>query len=368
MKALLYKVLTATIFFTGTTVFAGGPPHGMKLPTPRVDVFEVKPPQKIKIDNLIYPAQTKAYEFVRVVAKANGTLQKEFFKEGDFVKKDEILFKIDDSIYQAKVESAKANIDMVKANLYKAKKEWIRTEKLYKNNSISQKERDAVFSAYNSALASLENAKANLKLAKINLNYTDVKAPISGITTIKKVDVGNYVTIGTPLVDIYNIEKIYLYFSLPESDLEKLNNLYEVDGKLKVDILKNHKVIASGFIDYKDKKIDKSTSTIQFRAVIDNKDKKLLPGDFVKVRFSNVYQKNVVLIPQKALLQNQKGMIVFVAENGKVAIRPIFSISEYKDKFIVKGLIKQGDKIIVNNFFKIRPGAKIVVDKTINKE
>jgi len=362
MKKFIFSVL-----FLTTSLLAQNPMH-RKMPTPHVDVFEVKPPQKIKIDNLIYPAQTKAYEYVTVVAKVNGTLQKEFFKEGDFVKKDEILFKIDDSIYQAKVEAAKANLDMARANLYKAKKDWERAKKLYAKLSISQKEKDAAFSAYNSALASLENAKANLKLAKINLDYTDVKAPISGITTVKKIDVGNYVTIGTPLVDIYNIDKIYVYFSLPESDFEKLNNLYEVDGKLKVDILKNNKVVASGFIDYMDKKIDKTTSTVQFRAIIDNKDKKLLPGDFVKVKLANVYQNNAVLIPQKALLQNQKGMIVFVAENNKVAIRPIFSIREYKDKFIVKGLIKPGDKVILNNFFRIRPGAQIIIDKTINKE
>jgi membrane fusion protein (multidrug efflux system) len=342
MKKFIFSVL-----FLTTSLLAQNPMH-RKMPTPHVDVFEVKPPQKIKIDNLIYPAQTKAYEYVTVIAKVNGTLQKEFFKEGDFVKKDEILFKIDDSIYQAKVEAALANLDMAKANLYKAKKDWERAKKLYAKHSISQKERDAAFSAYNSALASLENAKANLKLAKINLDYTDVKAPISGITTVKKVDIGNYVTIGTPLVDIYNIDKIYVYFSLPESDFEKLKNLYEVDGKLKVDILKNNKIVAEGLIDYK--------------------DKKLLPGDFVKVRLSNVYKNNAVLIPQKALLQNQKGMVVFVAQNGVVEVRPIFAIKEYEDKFIVKGLVKPGDKVIVNNFFRIKPGAKIIVDKIINKE
>jgi membrane fusion protein (multidrug efflux system) len=75
-----------------------------------------------------------------------------------------------------------------------------------------------------------------------------------------------------------------------------------------------------------------------------------------------------MLIPQKALLQNPKGMIVFIAENERVAIRPIFAITEYKDKFLIKGLVKPGDKVIINNFFKIKPGAKIVVDKTINKE
>ena len=362
------KKLIFSIMFLTANLLAQNPMH-RQMPTPHVDVFEVKPPQKLKIDTLIYPAETKAYEYVTVVAKVNGTLQKEFFKEGDSVKKDDILFKIDDSIYKAKVESAIANLNMAKATLYKAKKDWDRAKKLYEKHSISQKERDAIFSAYNLALASLENAKANVKLAKISFNYTDVKAPITGITTVKKVDVGNYVTAGTPLVDIYNIDKIYVYFSLPKSDFETLKNIYEIKGdKLKVDILKNNKKVTTGFIDYKDKKINKNTSTVQFRAVVDNTDKKLLPGDFVKVKLSNVYQNNAMLIPQKALLQNPKGMIVFIAENDRVSIRPIFAITEYKDKFLVKGLVKPGDKVIVNNFFRIKPNAKIVVDKTINKE
>ena len=363
MKKLLISVMFLTV-----NLFAQNHMN-RPMPTPHVDVFEVKPSKTIKINTLIYPAETKAYEYVTVVAKVNGTLQKMFFKEGNKTKKGDVLFKIDDAIYKARVEAAIANLKMAKATLYKAKKDWERAKKLYKKHAISQKERDTIFSAYNSALASLENAKANLKLTKINLEYTNVKAPINGVTTVKRVDVGNYVTIGTPLVDIYNIDKIYVYFSIPKSDFEKIKNVYIIKGnKLKVDILKNNKVVAKGLIDYKDKKINKSTSTVQFRAIVDNKDKKLLPGDFVKVRLSNVYQNNAVLIPQKALLQNQKGMVVFVAQNGEVVVRPVFAIEEYKDKFIVKGLVKPGDKVIVNNFFRIRPGAKIIVDKTINKE
>lgn len=362
---LVSSILSATLFLSGTAIFAGGPPKGMKMPTPHVDVFEVQPPQKLKIDNLIYPAETKAYSYVTVVAKVNGTLENIFFKEGDVVKKGDTLFKIDDSIYKAQLDSAKANLQMAQATLYKAKKDWNRTEKLYKQHSISDSEKDASLSAYKNALAGVEAAKANLELSKINFGYTNVVSPISGITAIKKVDVGNYVTTGTPLIDIYNIDKIYVYFSMPKNDFEKLKSIYEVDGKLKIDILKDGKIVANGVVDYQDKKIDKSTSTVRLRAIIENKDKKILPGDFVKVKLSNVYQNNAILIPQKSLLQSQKGTIVFIAKDSNVAVSPIFSFTEYKDKYIAKGMIKPGDKVIVNNFFRIKPGAKIVIDKTI---
>ncbi len=365
---LVSSILSVILLLSETAVFAGGPPQGMKMPTPHVDVFEVQPPQKLKIDNLVYPAETKAYSYVTVVAKVNGTLEKIFFKEGDVVKKDETLFKIDDSIYKAHLDSAKANLHMAQATFYKAKKDWERTEKLYKRHSISDREKDAYFSAYKKALAGVEAAKANLELAQINYDYTDVVSPIGGITTIKKIDVGNYVTAGTPLVDIYDIDRVYVYFSMPKSDFEKLGNLYEIDGKLKIDILKKGKIVAAGVVDYQDKKIEKSTSTVRLRAVVDNAQKKILPGDFVKVRLSNVYLERALLIPQKALLQSQKGTIVFVAKNSHVGVSPIFSFSEYKDKYVVQGMIKPGDKVIVNNFFRIKPGAEIVVDKIVNRQ
>lgn len=365
---LISSILSATLFISGTTVFAGGPPKNMKMPTPHVDVFEVKAPTKLKIDNLIYPAETKAYNYVSVVAKVSGTLENMLFNEGDIVKKGDILFKIDDSIYKASLNEAKANLELNQANLYKADKDWKRAKKLFKQHSISEKEKDSAFSLYKSALAGVKSAKATIQKAQINYDYTKVISPINGITTIKKIDVGNFVTPGVHLVDVYDIDKIYASFSMPKNDFEKLKGLYDIDGNLKIDVLKNSKVIASGDIDYLDKKIDKSTSTVKLRAVINNKNKKLMPGDFIKVKLSNIYQNQAMLVPQKAILQSAKGTIVFVVENGKVGVRPIFSMVEYNDNYIVKGLIKPGDKVIVNNFFRIKPGAKIVVDKTINKE
>ncbi|WP_458700930.1 efflux RND transporter periplasmic adaptor subunit [Sulfurospirillum sp. 1307] len=367
-RVLINTILSATMLISGSIVYAAGAPSNNKMPTPHVDVFEVKAPSKLKIDNLIYPAQTNAKSYVSIVAKVSGTLEEMKFKEGDVVKKGDTLFKINDNIYKASLDEAKANLDLNEANLYRAQKDWQRAKKLFKQHSISEKEKDNAFSAYKSAQAGVQAAKATIQKAQINFDYTNVTSPINGITTIKKIDVGNFVNPGTPLVDIYNIDRIYANFSMPKSDFEKLQSIYKVDGNLKIDILKNNKVIANGNIDYLDKKIDRSTSTVKLRAIIDNKDKKLLPGDFIRVKLSNVYQSGAILIPQKSILQSAKGTIVFIEENGKVGVRPIFSMSEYKDKYIVKGLIKPGDKVIVNNFFRIKPGANIVVDKTINKE
>lgn len=355
------------LFFTlfTSTLFAN--PMMRQMPTPHVDVYKVTPQKSIKINDLTYPAETKAYRYATVVAKVNGTLQTIFIKEGSKVKKGETLFKIDDSIYKATLLETKANLKMAEATLYKAKKDWLRTKRLFERHATSVQTNDIAFSAYKVALAQVEMAKATLNKAQINFNYTNVKSPIDGITSIKRVDVGNYVTVGTPLIDVYNIDKIYVYFSLPKSQFEKLNKEYYIDGKLKVDIFKNNKKVGSAEVDYVDKKFDKDTSTVQLRAILNNKNHKVFPGDFVKVKLANVYEKNVILIPQKALLQSQKGSIVFVAENGKVAVRPIFSFSEYKDKYIVKGLLKPNDEVIINNFFHIKPGAKIIVDKVIGE-
>jgi membrane fusion protein (multidrug efflux system) len=118
------------------------------MPTPHVDVYKVTPQKSIKINDLTYPAETKAYRYATVVAKVNGTLQTIFIKEGSKVKKGETLFKIDDSIYKATLLEAEANLKMAEATLYKAKKDWLRTKRLFERHATSVRHTRKVVSEY----------------------------------------------------------------------------------------------------------------------------------------------------------------------------------------------------------------------------
>ncbi|MCD6174082.1 MAG: efflux RND transporter periplasmic adaptor subunit [Sulfurimonas sp.] len=372
---LISSLLAATLMLGATTVFAGGPPAGAhKMPTPKADIYVVPKPTVLPI-TLKYPATVKAYKKVQVVARALGILEKKDFIEGQAVNKGDTLYEIEDELYKARAEAAKASLEMSSASLNNATRNWNRIKKLFSQKAVSSEKRDNALSSYEQSLAAVSLAKAQLKQAQIDLGYTKVKAPISGITGLKQVDVGNLVSYDPPskLVEITQKEKVFVEFSAPMSDYKKIKNhiwsikdnapikvTLEVDGKL----LKKE-----GVVDFIDVNTNNQTAIVKMRAIFDNKDGFLMHGQFVRVITNNIVQNNVITIPQKAVLQNPLGTIVFIEDHGHVGVRPVVVGNVSGDKFIIAGgPLKSGDKVIINNFFRLKPGGEVVVDKTINKQ
>lgn len=362
-------ILSLSLIFIPISMFASP-----SMPTPKADIFVVQAPQKLPI-TLKYPAQINAYKSVKVVSRVLGVLEKKYFTEGQQVKKGELLYKIEDSSYQAKVEAAKANVKMNEASLENATRNWNRIKKLYASKAVSQETRDAALSAFSQAEAALSLAKAQLMQAQIDLNYTEVKAPIGGIVGLKQVDVGDLVTQTPPmtLVNITQNDKVYVEFSMPMSDYTNIKNKLwslPVDNKMSVSLEIDGKPYSQiGIVNFIDVNLNKDTSTVKFRAVFDNNNGYLMPGSFVRVVINDISEKNVIMIPQKAVLQNPLGTIVFIVEKGKVAVRPVFVENEAGDKFTIKpGTLKTGDKVIINNFFRLKPGANVQIDKTVNAQ
>jgi len=372
---LISSLLSATLMLGATTVFAGGPPVGAhKMPIPKADIYIVPNPAVLPI-TLKYPATVKAYKKVQVVARALGILEKKDFREGQSVNKGDALYEIEDDIYKARVEAAKASLEMSSASLNNATRNWKRIKKLFSQKAVSSEKRDNALSSYEQSLAAVSLAKAQLKQARIDLGYTKVKAPISGIIGLKQVDVGDLVsnTPPTKLVEITQKDKVFVKFSMPMSDYKKIkNHIWNIkdDNTLKVNLEVNGKILKKvGMVDFIDVNTDNKTSIVKMRAVFDNQDGYLMPGQFVRVITNNIIQKNIITIPQKSVLQNPLGTIVFVEEHGHVGIRPVVVGDTSRDNFIVNGgALKVGDKVIVNNFFRLKPGAEVLVDKIINKQ
>eukprot|EP01155_Anaeramoeba_flamelloides_P025445 Anaeramoba_flamelloidesa813599_18.p1 GENE.a813599_18~~a813599_18.p1 ORF type:complete len:376 (-),score=33.11 a813599_18:5-1132(-) len=375
MRKLTRKVsiFAVTALTVPTLLLSAGKPAGGQLPPPKADIYVVPQPIDLKI-NLKYPAQIKSFKNVDVYSRALGILEEKHFTEGQKVNKGDLLFKIEDRSYQAKVDSAKASVEMSQATLNNATRNWERIKKLYKSKAVSVEERDTALSNYENAEAALALAKANLTQAQIDLGYTNVKAPISGFAGVKQVDLGNLVHDdgSTKLVTITQNDKVYIDFSMPLSDFKNIQNgLWAMpeDGKIGVTITLDNKAInENGVVDFIDAIIDQKTSTVKMRALVDNPKNTLIPGNFIRVTLNNIVQKNVITIPQKALLQNPMGTIVFVEQEGKAAVRPVVVGKESGDKYIVAGgMVKSGDKVVVNNFFKVKPGKAFTIDKIINK-
>lgn len=359
------NTLLALAFTSSTLLFAN------EAPAPKADVFIVKDLHDVKVD-LKYPAIIKSNKRVDVIARVLGVLEKKNFNEGDRVNKGDVLYEIEDSSYKAELDSAKASLQLSQAVLKNTKRKWQRVQKLYAQRAISQESKDNAQSAYEEALASVAMAKANVRKAQIEFDYTKVKAPISGYTSLKNVDLGSLVHANeTKLITITQNDSIDVEFSVPLSDFNKLKSKKwgTKDGeKIKLNLLVNgEKIQKEGYVDFIDVNIDRKTSVVKLRAKFENVDNSLMAGKFTRVALNNIYENKATEIPQKALLQDDNGTSVFIVNNDVIDVKPVEIVRENGKNFIIKnGILKSGDKVVMNNFFRVRPNQKVQIDKVID--
>ena len=320
-----------------------------------------------------YPAKIKSMQQVNVVAKVNGTLEKKNFTEGNFVKKEEVLYQIDSTRYEALMQEALADVEMKTATLKQATREWERVKILFEQDSTSQKDRDSALSAYETAQASLKASQANLKKAQIDLGYTKVKAPISGFTSLNKQDLGSYVGSTNKsmiLTTITQTNPIYVEFSLP--DIEFLKKRFIINNgnwnnisqtKLPVSIIFSDGLIyeEKGTLDFIDSFVDNETSTVKARATFENPKNDLISGLFVKIRIDGLIYKNAISIPQISLLQDTTGAFVYIAKDNQAIRTPVKIENISKDTYIINDGLNEGDIIITNNLTKLKSGSPITL-------
>lgn len=314
-----------------------------------VTVLEMQPQRVPSFIEVM--AQTEGARETEVRARVGGILVKRLYQEGDVVKAGQPLFQIDRSSYEIAVADAKAKAEQTS-------REMKRLKGLIDANAVSRKE-------YDDAASADAIAQAALRQAELNLSWTTVTAPVTGTSGRAVKSEGNLITTGSDslLTSIYQSNPIWVRFSLGESDLAKLpggrvtsKNVTGVEL-----ILPDGSTYAKpGKLNFLASNIDLTLGTQQLRAEFDNRDESLLPGQFVRVRLLTGERDGVFLVPQTAVIQSEQGALVMLAGEGdKVAPRPV-KAGEWrgKDWIILDGL-KAGDKVIVDNLIKLRPGAPI---------
>ncbi|MBU1052210.1 MAG: efflux RND transporter periplasmic adaptor subunit [Proteobacteria bacterium] len=343
-------------------------------PVVSVDVYKIPEPKDFPVE-LEYPARTKSVSSVTLVARVSGILQSKLFTEGQSVKAEDLLFKIEPDIYEAEAATAQALLEQAIAQLNKTERDWKRMNALYEAQVASEQDRDTALSAYEIAKASVSAARARLLQTGINLNYTDVNATVSGVTGLRNVDVGNFVSAGTPLVTVTQTDPLYVDFSLP--DIDFLKTKYELKsgnwakmGKMLSAwlISDNGRYDEKGTVNFVDTNIDEKTASVKARAVFPNRKSEILPGQFVRIKIEGLKRKNTIVVPQQSVIQNPGGTIVFIVKDGKIAVRPVEVGDTSGENFIIEKGLNEGDLVVVNNFFKIRPDMPVKTDKIINKE
>lgn len=332
-----------------------------------VTVLEVQPTRvPIAIEVM---AQTEGAKETEVRAQVGGILVKRLYQEGAPVKAGQPLFQIDRIPYEIALARARATQAEAKAKTEQAAREALRLKGLLEQKSISRKEYDDATSSDAISRAALLAAEATLRQAELNLAWTTVTAPVAGQSGRALKSEGNLVVQGSDnlLTSIHQSNPMWARFSLAESDTAKLPggrlNSRSVTGVELV--LPDGSVFPrKGRLNFQASQIDPVLGTQQFRAEFENGDGRLLPGQFVRVRVLTGMRDGVYLVPQPAVLQMEQGTMVMVAgPDNKVVPRPVQAGEWHGKDWVILGGLQPGDKVIVDNLMKLRPGAPVMPHK-----
>lgn len=343
-------------------------------PPPEVGV--VKPLQRPVTEYLELTGNTQAYETVDLKARVEGFLTKILFKDGDIVKKGDLLFVIEPEPYEAKLKLAAANVQASEAKLVRARQEYQRQLLLIKDSATSQSEVEKWRAQMDAAQATLDENRANADLARITLGYTQVRAPFPGRIDRHLVDLGNLVGSGsaTKLATLYRIDPMYAYFNINERDLvplmekERANKRNIQDDKdpvpVTLGIEGQEGYPYKGTLDYASTSLDPGTGTLQLRGIFPNPVKKgppaLLPGMFVRVRVPVSDRENALLVPDRAMGADQGGRyLLLVDEKGNVEQRHVKTGPLEGQLRVIEEGLKGDESVVVDGLLRARPGAKV---------
>ena len=313
-------------------------------------------------------AQTEGAKEVEIRPRVGGIILKKLFEEGAEIKAGQPMFLIDPVPYKMKATQARAHLAQKNARVQQTKREAERLKTLLDTKSISQREYDNAVSDHAIADASVQEFRAMLHEAELNLSYATVKAPESGMAGRFQYSEGALVNANTSLLTtIVQTSPIWVRFSLSDSELTQLGGMLTSESVEGIDLIlpDGTQYPETGKLNFSASSIDPALGTQQLRAEFKNADKKLIPGQFVRIRVTAGSNEGVFLVPQAAVLSSEQGKFVFVAETGDkgntvAAVRPVQAGSWSGQDWVILGGLKQGDKVIVDNLIKVRPGAPVV--------
>lgn len=314
-----------------------------------------------KIENVLITAnatgRVEAKYSVDVVARVSGFLLKKYFKEGDFVKKGQLIFQIDPKEYQLQVNNSKASVNQYSALLKNAQQEFDRANALVKEDLISRSDADSSLAQRNQNKALLDAAREQLELAKVNLGYTSIKSPIDGRIGKVNITEGNYVTATSgSLVNISSTDPVYVSFSLKGDDFVKLlkssNKLQDVKVKIQFD--NDEWYEEEGKIDFVDNKIDENSGSIALRAVFDNKKSYLVPGNYMKVQLTAPKTVEFLTVPQASTKGDaMSGYYVWTVVDSKAVRKDIKVSTDINNNWVVEDGLSKDDVIVVSGIQNI---------------
>jgi membrane fusion protein (multidrug efflux system) len=311
-----------------------------------------------------FVGRVEAVNRVEIRARVTGFLDEVLFTEGDMVKEGQKLYQIEKDQFQAEVDEAAGALAAAQANKLLTTIQYQRAEELMKTNSGTIVARDQALTADRNADAKILMDKANLELAKINLRYTDITSPIAGKIGRTLITKGNVVSPQTgTLTTIVSVDPTYVLFPVSQRTIMRAQDPeHPIDvSNIRVRLRFADDTVYGpvGKIDFVGVTVEKSTDTVQVRAVFPNPKGSLIDGQLVTVNLEAAKPEEQIVIPQAALISDQQGTYVFIVEDGKAAIRRIKTGSESGEDVVVTEGLSGGELVIVEGTQTLRPGTPV---------
>lgn len=338
-------------------------------PPPQVTV--ANPVRKVVADYDEYVGRFVAVDAVEVRARVSGYLDSIHFKDGQMVKKGDLLFTIDRRPFEAALEQAKANLEQAKANLAFAETDLARAQNLHAGTSITQQQIDQRVQAKRVAEANVYAQQAAVRQSALDLEFTELKAPVAGRIGDRRLSVGNLVTGGTGsnltlLATIQTIDPIRFEFTFDEASYLRYLRLNKAaDGPalnvpVELKLIDEKDFVHKGRMDFIDNAINGSSGAIRGRAEFANADGTFTPGMFARVRLAAAPPAEALLIPDAAIGTEQVRKFVLTVDPDNVAKPKYVTLGPIVDGLrVVEDGLALDDRVVINGLMRARPGAKV---------
>jgi multidrug efflux system membrane fusion protein len=360
---LLLALAAVGVSCNRSNVRAEGP---ATLPPPLVTVAQARAEDVPRYLDEI--GRNTAYESVNVTPQVGGQVIERHFRDGENLRKGQLIFVIDPRPYKAQLDSAKANLAQAQAALALAKIQFARDQELVGTRAISKQDYDTKKNTVDVNQAQVEAAKAAIETAQINADYCYIHSPIDGRAGARLVDVGNVVQANTTsLLSIQRIDPIYATFTITERDLTEVQKkmsrgMLTAQVRLPAD---SETAARPGKVEFLDNAVQNATGTVNLRATIPNADRHFWPGQFVNVRLVLDMEKGTVLVPNQATQISQKGPFVYVVKSDDTAeLRPITVGQRQGNDVVISSGLAPGERVVLAGQLLVRPGGKVHVDSS----